>query len=265
MFSVLDLLYTFQKNGKKNGMFTWRICTAFDLMPQGFQFPLKVEQEKKRRSNDWLPSSLPPSSAWFQIQLLGKVHRLALPRCNCTERKTVLLEEDKQHLVLERGIKHLDKHTGDRWKLHGDPVYIRGSDRLSDSIGLHPCHTLVLPHSSISVVASLKRIVCSAAGCCGGILSACLSSTARGQKVISGFMQTELLWVPGKFNLTVKTVFWDVSAPLPLAVAWANYCAVLVVGGGVTSLCDQVSGGWPAVAQFSFHSSRGKIVIQVWS
>lgn len=125
----------------------WSICTASDLISQGFHFPLKVEKENEK-SCDWLPSSLLLSSAWFQIQLLGKVHRLALPRCNCTERKQFdwrLLEEDKRHLVLERGIEHLDKHTGDRWTLRGDPVYIRGSDRLSDSIGLYPCHRIVPP------------------------------------------------------------------------------------------------------------------------
>lgn len=127
-------------------------CTASDLISQGFQFPLKVENENEK-SCDWLPSSFLLSSAWFQIQLLGKVHRLALPRCNCTERKQFdwrLLEEDKRCLVLERGIEHLDKHTGDRWKLRGDPVYIRGSDRLSDSIGLHPCHRIVPPRTCSS-------------------------------------------------------------------------------------------------------------------
>lgn len=80
----------------------------------------------------------------------------------------------KQHLVQVRGIEHLDKHTGDRWKLHADPVYISGGqreDHLSDSIGLCPRHAAVPPRGSVSVVSSLKRIVCSAAGCRGGILS----------------------------------------------------------------------------------------------
>lgn len=62
-----------------------------------------------------------------------------------------------------------------------------------------------------------------------------------------------LIWLWRQFS-------GNISAPLLLAVAWANCCTVF--RAGATPLCDQLSRGWPAVMQFSSRSSVGTIVIQ---